>query len=116
MSSSKLLTFLLGSLTLLPASIHAFDYNITSAGDLFLTDVATGIPSLRTIFTGDVTAVAVDGVQWEPSGVEGGDDFVTFTTFLNGEAVETGIISLTDVGRELPTSFQVGTVTVPKSK
>jgi hypothetical protein len=116
MTSSTLLISLLGLLILLPASIHAFDYNISSAGELALTDVATGIHDLKTIFTNDVTAVAVDGVEWEPSGVVGGDDFVTFTTLLNGEVVETGRINLTDIGRELPTSFEVGTVTVPKSK
>jgi hypothetical protein len=106
----------LGLVMILPTSIRAFDYNISSAGDLFLTDVSTGISGLRTIFTGDAIAVAVDGVTWEPSGVEGGDDFVTFTTSLNGEVVDTGTISLTNVGRELPMSLQVGSVLVPKSK
>jgi hypothetical protein len=106
----------LGLVMVRPASIRAFDYNISSAGELFLTDVSTGISGLRTIFTGDAITVAVDGVTWEPSGVAGGDDFVTFTTSLNGEVVDTGTISLTDVGRELPMSLQVGTVLVPKSK
>jgi hypothetical protein len=107
---------LLGLLMLRPASIEAFRYNISSAGDLFLSDVSTGIQDLKTIFIGDATAVAVDGVEWEPSGVEGGNDFVTFTTLVNGEVVETGIINLTDAGLLLPTSFEVGTIMVPKSK
>jgi hypothetical protein len=116
MASLKLWTSLLGMLMLLPASIHAFDYNITSAGKIVLFDVATGIPGLKTIFTGDTTSVSVDGVEWEASGVEDGDNFVTFTTSLNGNVVEVGRISLAGVGRTLPTSFQVGNIIVPKSK
>jgi hypothetical protein len=116
MRFSKLLKSLSGLLILLPASVHSFNYNISSAGDIFLTDAATGIQDLKTIFTGDATAVSVNGVSWERSGVQGGDDFVTFTTLVNGKVAEIGIINLTDVERELPTSFDVGTVTVPKSK
>lgn len=94
----------------------AFDYNITEAGSLVLTDSSTGITDTVTIFTGDVTLVSVSGVTWEPSGVVGGDDFVSYTTLVNGDPQAIGIINISDVGRVLPTSFDVGNVTIPKSK
>ncbi|KAG7373467.1 Na+/H+ antiporter NhaC-like protein [Nitzschia inconspicua] len=102
-------------LLLLAIPVTAFDYNITSAGSLDLTDVSTGIGGLKTIFTGDVTLVSVTGVEWEPSGVVDGDDIVSYTTIVNGVTQATGTISLVGVGRELPTDFDVGNITVLSS-
>lgn len=94
----------------------AFDYNITSAGELALSDNSTGISDLGTLFTGDVTLVSVVGVQWEPSGVEGGDEAVSFQTLLNGEVVDSGEISLVGVERQLPDSFDCGSVVTDRCK
>ena len=94
----------------------AFDYNISSAGELFLTDESTGISGIITLFTGDVTLVVADGVEWEPSGVEGGDTAVTFQTLLNGNVVDEGQISLEGTGRQLPTSVDCGSVKTDKGK
>ena len=111
---TKLFSLLLGALCL--SNAGAFDYNISYAGDLVLGDNSTGIGGIVTLFTGDVTLVFLDGVEWEPSGVEGGDETITFQTFLNGQLASEGLIPLTDVNRELPTQLEVGFVQTQKCK
>lgn len=111
-----LLFFLLSSSS--TTTVHAFDYNVTAGDDtsIFLTDAKTGIPGLKTIFLNDVTLVAVNDVVWEESGVGStGNDFLTYQTLVNGELQAEGTIDLTGVGRQLPSSLDVGNVTIPKS-
>jgi hypothetical protein len=107
---------LLGLFLLLCRTSQAFDYNITSAGSLFLTDNSTGISGLQTIFTGDVTLVSVEGVEWGYTGLKGGNSSVTFTTLVDGVVQDEGTISLAGVGRELPTFFDCGSVLISQSE
>ncbi|KAL3919404.1 MAG: hypothetical protein SGILL_003769 [Bacillariaceae sp.] len=109
----KLFSLLLGALCL--SNSGAFDYNISSAGDVFLQDDSTGISGIVTLFTGDVTLVFLDGVTWDPSGVEGGDTAITYQTLLNGQLASEGEISLADVDRQLPTFLECGFVQTEKS-
>ena len=111
---AKLFSLLLGALCL--SNAGAFDYSIVSAGGLVLGDNSTGIADLLTLFTGDVTLVFLDGVEWEPSGIEGGDEAITFQTLLNGQVASEGEISLVDVERQLPSQLEVGWVRTEKCK
>jgi hypothetical protein len=72
----------LAPLLLAPAA--AFDYSLAGGGDLFLTDVKTSISGIVTLFTGEDTAVAVEGIAWE-SGSNGTDTFLIYETMVNGK-------------------------------
>ena len=109
MTLSKL-AFLLG--IALPAS--AFDYDIASAGSLLLTDVATSIAPIITLFVDQPVAVTADGLEWTENDSNSTTGEILCETYLDGEVVSSGTLSLDDVGRELPTSVDCGTVTVPK--
>ena len=104
------------SLAFFASHTHAFDYNISSAGSVFLTDEKTSIVGLKTIFTGDVTLVTATDIEWEFTGMEGGDDFVRWTTIVDGQVQDEGIFNLTEVERELPSAIDCGSITVSKSK
>jgi hypothetical protein len=94
----------------------AFDYSITGAGSIVLTDQETGITDCVTIFTDEFTDVFVDGIEWDETGVvDGSDDLLFWETSLDGEVQASGSMSLADVGRELPTSLSAGSVK-PNSK
>jgi len=95
--------------------VSAFDYNITDAGSLYLIDSKTGISGLKTIFVDDAILVTVEDVTWEYTGLEGGMDIVLYRTLVDGVVQATGNISLADVDRELPTSFDCGSVVVSES-
>lgn len=118
MNSLKKNLLLLGlAAVCLPSNtVNAFDYNISSAGSLVLTDNSTGISEIITMFKNDVTLVSVDGVAWDYTGFEGGESLVTYTTIANGVVQDEGAIDISDTTRELPTSFDVGSVQVGKSK
>ena len=93
----------------------AFDYDLVGAGDIALTDIETGIGGLKTLFTDNEIAVAVDGMEWEAndSGVMSGG-VILYATFVDGELASEGNVTLDDIGRELPSSIDVGTVKVSK--
>lgn len=118
MNSLKKNLLLLGlaAVCLPSTTVNAFDYNISSAGSLVLTDNSTGISEIITMFKNDVTLVSVDGVAWDYTGLEGGESLVTYTTIANGVVQDEGAIDISDTTRELPTSFDVGSVQVGKSK
>jgi hypothetical protein len=103
-------------LSLLGAAVHGFDYNITSAGSIFLTDEKTGISGLLTIFTGDITNVEVQDVEWGFTGLDGGDTDVVWSTIVDGVEQASGTFSLVGTERSLPTSIPVGSVVINKSK
>jgi len=42
----------------------AFEYDITSAGEISLTDVETSISGLMTIFVDEYASVSVSGLEW----------------------------------------------------
>ena len=113
----KLFSLLIGAL-LLSKTATAFDYMPVWGDDttIVLGDNSTGIGGIVTLFTGDVTLVFLDGVEWEPSGIEGGDTDLAFQTFLNGNLASEGLISLADVDRQLPSTLECGFVTTQKCK
>ena len=110
---------LLGSISI----CNAFDYvpNLDSASQN-LVDNTTQIDELRTIFIDDVTLVYIEGMEWSPVSVEGVEDdgnttnIMKWETSVNGEIQATGEIDLSDVNRELPTSFEAGSIQVKQSK
>jgi hypothetical protein len=110
----RLLNCLL-ALASLVGSAAAFDYSITGAGEISLTDQQTSIGSIISIFTGEFIDVAVEGLEWEETGdVDGSADMLFWETSIDGEVQSTGSMSLADVGRELPTSIDVGSVKTSK--
>jgi hypothetical protein len=103
------------ALATLVGSAAAFDYNITSAGSVSLTDLETGIGGIITIFTDEFIGVAVDGLKWKENGsVDGSDDTLYWETSIDGEVQSSGSVPLADVGRELPTSVDAGSVRTTK--
>lgn len=100
------------ALLALAAPAAAFDYSIVGAGSILLTDAATAISGLQTLFTEQEVFVTADGLEWEAnnSTLAGGTLF--FETFLSGELQSSGNMSLDDVGRELPTSIDAGSIIV----
>jgi hypothetical protein len=68
-----------------------------------------------TIFTDSDIGVAVDGLEWEETGsVDQSDDTLYWETLIDGEVQSSGSVSLADVGRELPTSIDAGSVKTSK--
>ncbi|CAJ1935026.1 unnamed protein product [Cylindrotheca closterium] len=92
------------------SAVAAFDYDIVGAGSVVLTDVDTGISDLRTIFTDDEIAVSLDGLEWESNGGNTTDGLLFYKTYLDGELMSEGNMTLGDVGRELPSGLDAGTV------
>ena len=102
-------------LLLWPSLVTGFDYSLDGAEGLILTDSETGITDLKTIFTDEDTAVTVDGISWvanDDATNTTGSLFLFWETFVNGELQDSGNVSLADVGRELPTSIEAGTIKV----
>lgn len=106
------------SLLSLVAAANAFDYGLVDgSGGLSLTDTATGIGGIQTLFTGEDVSVEVSGIEWEKvEGVEGSSDTLFYETFLDGELQASGNVSLADVERDLPSSFDAGLINVPKGE
>jgi hypothetical protein len=103
------------ALVSLVGSAAAFDYSLVGAGSILLTDVETGIGDILTIFTDSDIGIAVDGLEWEETGsVDQSDDTLYWETLIDGEVQATGSISLADVGRELPITFDAGSVKTSK--
>lgn len=100
------------ALLALAAPAVAFDYDIVGAGSIVLTDVRTSISGLETLFVDEEVYVTADGLEWvaNDSGSIGGAIF--YETFLDGALMAKGNMTLDGIGRELPTSIDVGTVTV----
>jgi hypothetical protein len=78
MKLSQILTPLL----LAPAA--AFDYSLSGGGSLFLTDIKTSISGIVTLFTGEDTAVSVEGISWE-DGSNGTDTALIYETLVDGK-------------------------------
>jgi hypothetical protein len=111
-----ILSLLAGLASTAKNQVYAFNYNITSAGSLYLIDVGTTIPGIVSIFTNEATDVEVQGIEWAFTGEEGGDTSIAWQTFVNGVLQVEGTFSLEGVERELPTSIQCGTITISSSK
>jgi len=92
------------------SAVAAFDYDIVGAGSVILTDVDTGISDLRTIFTNDEIAVSLDGLEWEANSGNTTDGLLFYKTYLDGELMSEGNMTLGEVGRELPGGIDVGSV------
>ena len=108
--------FNLLALSALFAGASAFDYSIVGAGDLALTDEATGISGVSTIFTGEDCGVSVSGIEWEfNNGNTTFNDKIKWTTYVDGEEVAAGEYDLSTLqSRELPDSLDCGTFVTNK--
>lgn len=107
----------LGFFSLLATAVHAFNYEISDPGYLVLDDVATGIPSIVTIFTNEEFNVTVEGIAWAPvetANNQTSSDILFWTTTINGAVAGRGNISLLDYGSILPSSIEAGTYLINK--
>ena len=122
-ATTATLVFLVGTTT--TKVVNAFDYSPNVAGATQnLVDVATEIDGLRTIFINDVTKVYIEGVEWSPNTSKDKNDNSTGTgttsmmqwkTSVNGVVQDSGSVDLSNVNRELPTSFAAGQILVDQS-
>jgi hypothetical protein len=110
----------LGLLSLLVTTGFAFDYAIDQEAEnppyLELSDVATGIPDIVSIFKGEQFNVTVKGVSWTESETPTDSDRLFWTTTINGARVGEGNFSLAGVGRQIPDEFFVGTYVIDKKE
>ena len=95
----------------------AFDYAIDDGGSIVLTDSATKISELRTFFRNELTQVSLKDVTWtanDDSAATNNNSTTTliWETLVDDTVVDSGEVSLEDVGRELPTEFEAGEVQV----
>ena len=100
----------LSALSFLGLQAAAFDYSIIDAGEISLTDVETDITDIRTIFTNELVAVTVSGLEWEENGgTNNGTDLLHWETLVGGSVQASGSFDLSTLpSRELPTSLDVG--------
>lgn len=94
---------------------QAFDYSLDaeSSATLNLIDDETGIPNIKTLFIDELTNITVEDIGWLPNNsTEVGSDYILWTTYINGNEVESGNFSLVGVGRELTTSIYAGSFEV----
>jgi hypothetical protein len=117
-----------GGLTSTVVTVDAFDYtpDITVAVQNLVDNVTT-IEELRTIFINDVTLVYLEGIEWNlvegddstnssETETTGGSNIMKWETSVNGVVQDSGEVDLSDVGRELPTSIEAGSIKVEQSK
>mmetsp|Transcript_17639 Transcript_17639/g.49954 ORF Transcript_17639/g.49954 Transcript_17639/m.49954 type:complete len:826 (-) Transcript_17639:210-2687(-) len=95
--------------------VAAFDYEVDpdAVGSISLMDLETEIDGIKTIFRDDEVAVSVTDIGWkEPeTPIDGGGSSTLFwTTAVDGVEKESGEVDLTDVKREMPTSFDAGKI------
>jgi hypothetical protein len=106
--------FALAALNWLGLQAEAFDYALTSAGEISLTDTQTDISGIKTIFVGEQISVTVSNLEWEynESGYNETDTLV-WTTSVGGTVQASGSLDLSSLpSRELPTSLDVGNIKV----
>jgi hypothetical protein len=106
----------LGLLSLLVTTGFAFDYAINQEAEnppyLELSDVATDIAPIVTIFKGEQFNITVTGISWIESETPTDSDTLFWTTTINGARVGEGNYSLVGVGRQIPDFFDVGTYVI----
>lgn len=82
-------------------------YEITSAGEMSLTDSDTGISGILTVFTDEPIMVTLDGLEW-------GEDMnvttLSWEVFIEGKSVLQDSMELD--GEDLPSSLEAGEVYV----
>ena len=98
------------------ARASAFEYSITNAGDISLTDVETDIGGMQTIFVGETAAVKVAGLEWEANDHNvTGSNVLYWETVVDDVVQAKGTLDLSTLpDRELPTSLEVGTIKVDR--
>jgi hypothetical protein len=111
-----LLPLLVAAAALIPAD--GFNYMLTSVDGISLTDIATSIENIRTIFTGEAMDVLAIAVAWEanPSNVTNSNNTLRCETYVDDELASVVFLDLSTLGeRELPTEISCGTITVEGS-
>ena len=94
----------------------AFDYNIAATGGLSLFDVKSGIDEVITLFNKEFVTVTVTDIEWGARDAPANStNTLTYMTYVDGKLQAEGSMDLADVGRELPTSFAAGDISVSKS-
>ena len=104
---------------------YAFEYIINADGEelgLSIADVTTGITDIRTLFIDEVHSVTVKGIEWiinedmMNTTSSSGDGLLLWSTMVDGTVVDSGNISLTELGQLLPTDFEAGTFVVTSNR
>jgi hypothetical protein len=100
----------------LVTTTSAFDYELASVGAISLTDSATLISDVVTMFLDQPVIVTVSELEWvsivkEYAFTDDGN-MLYFETSVDGIVQQSGNISLTEVGRTLPSSIEVGEVVI----
>lgn len=103
-----------GFILLLGEQVRAFNYNLFEAGGLSLTDIETSITDIRTLFTNELTSVAVTGVAWTPNETNSTDDETLLCELMvDGVVVSNATLNLTELAaRELPDTVECGSFEV----
>lgn len=84
-----------------------YGYELTSVGDISLTDEDTGLSGLATIFTGEPTKVTVGDLEWDSENTA--NSTLRYETFINDKSVNAGEMAL-DQSSMPPSSVDVGTI------
>lgn len=117
-SSSSLLLLLAAAAFAPPGAVLAYDYELTSAGSVKLTDIKTEISDLKSIFIGDETSVAASEIEWEHidnSTAYGPDSVVSYETYVDGDLSASGEHDLSGLPIP-PTELDCGVIKVDKRK
>ena len=108
-------------------NVAAFEYTFDTDADdhlgLTITDVATGISNVRTLFIHEEHSVRVKGIRWtinkdntnasSSSSISSSEDvMLLWSTVVDGVIVTSGNISLTNLGQLLPNEFEAGNFVV----
>jgi len=114
-SAFSALFLLLGASTV--AVADAFDYTLTSVGDISCTDAKTLIPDLAVLFNSEAVLVHVSGLSWEETGAgtnNSSDDAIIlcWETLVGDDVLASGKHDLTEFGLQLPGELDVGMVQV----
>ena len=109
------INLLLGGLGVLLGSAPlsaAFDYGVSGAGSIVLTDWETSISGFDVIFLEEEVKVSVQDVVWEYKGDGNGTSFLRYETLVDGEIKAEGILDISGVRRELPATIDTGNLTI----
>jgi hypothetical protein len=103
----------------LVTTTSAFDYELASVGAISLTDSATSISDVVTLFLDQPVIVTVSELEWvsivKDYAFTDDGNMLYFETSVDGIVQQSGNISLTEVGRTLPSSIEVGEVVITES-
>ena len=108
------------STTTITSSSASFDYMLNPEPDepaaLFITDEATGIEGVITLFIDEVHLVTVTGLDWivneAATNVTSTSGVLAWETIVDGLVMAQGTVALSEAGQLLPDSLDAGSFVV----